>query len=241
MPCARVHRGLRGFTLIELLVALFITAILFALGYGTINQALKDRQSLDAREARLTAIQTTMRILVQDFTQLTPRPVRDETGTGSLPCLIGNPSGIALTGASNALADAGQAHPSSGANASGALELVAFTRTGWANPAGTQRPAEERVAYRLVKGVLERLSWPELDVTESTPYVTRKLLKRVQSISFAYLDSAHQWLDQWPPLVAHASGSLAGNQTLRMRPLAVRVTLVLDDWGQLVRIIEIPT
>lgn len=237
-PCTRAGSDSRGFTLIELLVALFITAIVFAMGYGAINQALTDRKSIDAREQRLTTVQTAMRVMVQDFTQLTPRPVRDETGNGSLPCLIGNPGGISLNDPSAGL------DPTSGAQSSGGtsgLDLVTFTRAGWANPAGSQRPAEERVAYRLVNGVLERLSWPELDVTESTPFVTRKLLTHVQSLSFTYLDPARQWIDQWPPASNASNVPLASGETLRMRPLAVRVTLVLKDWGTIVRIIEVPT
>ena len=59
----------RGFTLIELMVALFITAIVFAMGYGAVNQALNSRQSLEDRQARLLAVQTTMRVLAQDFDQ----------------------------------------------------------------------------------------------------------------------------------------------------------------------------
>ena len=42
----------RGFTLIELLVALFIAAIMFAMGYGAINQALKNHDTL--RSSRRT-------------------------------------------------------------------------------------------------------------------------------------------------------------------------------------------
>ena len=59
----------RGFTLIELMVAVFITAIVLSMGYGAINQALNNHEALDARQERLLAVQTTMRLLTQDFTQ----------------------------------------------------------------------------------------------------------------------------------------------------------------------------
>ncbi len=313
---------MRGFTLIELLVALFITAIVFVMGYGAIDQALKDQQSLTAQQARLTAVQNAMRVLVQDFTQLTPRPVRDEIGDNSLPCLVGSPGGVSLTGtplgsaasggsfgaedasgpggpgnlggpstlggpsnlagqgnlggastigAPDSLAGPSGLDSSSGPGNSGAsgnsssaasgdsrssgsasssaessdsdnaVDLVAFTRMGWANPAGVQRPAEERVSYRLENGVLERLHWPELDVTEATTPIRRDLLDHVKSVTFQYLTESHQWTDQWPPLGNIPLSPLAGNQTLRMRPIAVEVTLELDDWGTIVRIIEIPT
>ncbi len=283
----------RGFTLIELLVALFITAVIFVMGYGAINQALKDQQSLKDQQARLTAVQNAMRVLVQDFTQLTPRPVRDELGDSSLPCLIGSPGGISLTGgpvgaaasagsltlgtstagistdlgasvsleSSSSAASSSDASSSSGSessesseSASGAaggfaqssgtqsgIDLVAFTRIGWANPAGIQRPAEERVAYRLANGVLERLHWPELDAAEGTTPVSRDLLDHVKSVTFRYMTDTRQWTDQWPPVSNIPLAPLAGDQTLRMRPIAVEVTLELEDWGTIVRIIEVPT
>lgn|GEM_PF-317665 len=319
----RRERGftpIHGFTLIELLVALAITAIIFAMGYGAINQALKDRDSLAARQRRLTAVQNAMRVLVQDFTQLAPRPVRDALGQSSLPCLMGSPNGISLTagslgesggglgtngglgsdglgpsgglgangglGTSNGLgaggglgtsgglgsgalgadgglgssfgssasssssssSDAGNTgdETSSGGGAgagtdSQTLDLVVFTRAGWANPAGIQRPALARVSYRLENGTLRRLVWPELDIAQATTPIVRDLLDHVKSVQFRYLTDARQWTDQWPPLTNVVATPLEGNQILRWRPLAVEVTLDLDDWGKIVRIIEVAT
>jgi general secretion pathway protein J len=121
------------------------------------------------------------------------------------------------------------------------LDLVAFTRLGWANPAGVQRPAEERVSYRLTNGVLQRVHWPELDVTQGTTPIVRDLLDHVKSVTFRYMTDTHLWTDQWPPINNSPLSPLAGNQSLRMRPIAVEVTLELDDWGKIVRIIEVPT
>src|SRR5690554_470211 len=75
----------RGFTLIELLVAMFITALVFAMGYAAVNQAAEQRGELEAKQQRLIALQRTMRILAQDFIQLAPRPVRQPVGDGWLP------------------------------------------------------------------------------------------------------------------------------------------------------------
>jgi general secretion pathway protein J len=259
----------RGFTLIELLVALFITAIIFAMGYGAINQALKNRDSLEEQQNRLTAVQNTMRIMVQDFTQLVPRPVRDQLGETSLPCLMGNPNGVSLAagtlaatsgsglaspgGASGSTSSFGASSSSSSSSSSASssssstsseangLDLVVLTRTGWANPAGIQRPALERVSYRLDNGTLRRLHWPELDVTQATMPISQDLLDHVKSITFRYLTDARQWSDEWPPATSVVFSPLAANPTLRMRPLAVEVTVELEDWGSIVRIIEIPT
>ena len=72
-----------GFTLVELLVALFITAILFTMGYGTVNQAMNHRGAIEEQNARLLAVQTTLRLMAQDFEQITPRPVRQPLGNNT--------------------------------------------------------------------------------------------------------------------------------------------------------------
>src|SRR2546430_17329343 len=43
----------RGFTLLELLVALFIAAVMFAMGYAAISQAVTSRASLKQHQAQL--------------------------------------------------------------------------------------------------------------------------------------------------------------------------------------------
>jgi general secretion pathway protein J len=214
MIASTLHGNARrsaGFTLIELLVAIFITAIVFAMGYGAINQALKNREAIKARQDRLTAVQSAVRILVQDFSQLAPRPVRQPVGDGWEPALLANPQQ--------------------------AQSLVTFTRAGWANPAGIQRPALQRVAYVLENGTLRRLHWPVLDSTLSNDPLRRDLLEQVRTINFRYMDDARQWRDQWPVQVAPGDPS----KSLRIRPLAVEVTMELEDWGRIVRIIEVGT
>jgi len=236
----------RGFTLIELLVALFITAIIFAMGYGAINQALQQRDALEARQDRLTAVETAVRLMMQDFTQLAARPVRDPLGQSSIPCVLALPAGQSLGAMGFAQAapstlgsSFGSSSSSPGAGGSGgesnANDLVAFTRTGWANPAGIQRPALERVSYRLEDGTLRRLHWPELDGTEATAPMRRDVLDHVKSVSFRFMGDSRQWSDQWPPL------GVGGNYAWRMRPLAVEITLELEDWGKIVRLVEVPT
>jgi general secretion pathway protein J len=200
----------RGFTLIELMVALFITAIVFAMGYGAINQALNSRQALEERQDRLLAVQNTMRILAQDFGQLASRPVRDPTGDSWQPVL-----------------KSGQTPQ----------PYLTFTRAGWANPAGVQRPTLQRVSYVLEGKTFRREHTPVLDALLSTQQVKRELLTDVKSVTFRYMDVTRQWRDRWPPQ------GLAGdpNVNLRSRPIAVEVTLELVDWGKLRRVFEVPT
>ncbi len=203
----------RGFTLLELMVALFIAAIMFAMGYGAINQALTSRESLKEQQAHLLELQTAVRLMEQDFVQLAPRPVRQAVGD--------EPAQGALVGAPP-----------------GTQPMVALTRDGWANPAGIQRTGLQRVAYLLENGTLRREYWNVLDPTLASTTVKRDLLTHVKSATIRYLDQFHQWQDQWPP-GGNCPTCGTGEQALRSRPQAVEITLDTDDWGKIVRIIEI--
>jgi len=50
---------------------------------------------------------------------------------------------------------------------------------------------------------------------------------------------SHQWQDQWPPTTNTTLVGQAQDSTLRQRPLAVEITLDTEDWGKVVRIVEI--
>jgi len=202
-------KAARGFTLIELLVALFITAIVATLGYTAINQAVDNRQLVQQRQSRLVAVQATMRLFVQDFAQLAPRPVREPLGEGYQPALSTD-------------------------TRSGAL--VTLTRGGWSNPAYVQRATLQRVRYVLQNGRLRREYWTVLDAGLDPPPRSRELLDRVKSVSLRYMDDGRTWRDQWPPPVLTSTPT---PKDLRWRPIAVEVTLELEDWGKLVRLIEV--
>jgi general secretion pathway protein J len=230
------RRLARGFTLIEVLVAVFIAFVMFAMGYGTINQALTTRAGLKEKQARLIELQTAVRVLEQDFVQLTPRPVRQPIGDEpSQPALQGSANGTQSSGSVTSLG--GGSSTASASTTSGAPPLVALTRAGWANPTGLQRPAEQRVAYFFENGTLRREYWYVLDPTLSSTTARRDLLTKVKSVTFEYLDLTHNWQPQWPPATVAGPQALEGN--LRIRPLAVRVTLDTEDFGKIVRIFEV--
>jgi general secretion pathway protein J len=202
-----MNRPQRGFTIIELMVAMLITAIVFALGYGALNQALGSRETIAARAERLQAVQATVRGLVQDFSQLVPRPVRDPLGEGHLPALLGDSTQATLT------------------------------RGGWMNPAGVQRSTLQRVRYVLEDGKLYREQWTVLDATLAPTPMRRMLLDGVRAFSLRYRNDGRTWQPDWPP---PASSGTRTERDLRWRPIAVEVTLELEDWGTIVRLIEVP-
>jgi len=207
----------RGFTIIEVLIAIFVAAIMFAIGYGAINQALRDRDAINISQARITEIQRGMRVVAQDFAQIVARASRDTSGTGQLM-------------------------PAVMAKAEDSI-LVTFTRAGWSNPVGLQRPAEQRVRYRFFEGALVRDYWTTVDPALTVEPRQRVLITRVKSIEMRFLDPASRnWRTDWP--VAAPSGQanpLQIDNTLLVRPLAIEFTVELEDWGRVQRVFEIPT
>jgi len=113
-------------------------------------------------------------------------------------------------------------------------ELVELTRSGWSNPAGVPRPTLQRVAYRLQDNKLRRDYWVSLDHTSTETPVSTVLLDRVKSVKLRFLASNRQWQDQWPPL------GYSAPDLMSLRPMAVEITLELEDWGKITRIVEVP-
>jgi general secretion pathway protein J len=225
----------RGFTLIELLVALFITAIMFAFGYRALDEAFKSRREIDEQSARLIGVQQALRSLEQDFELLQPRPVRMPIGDGYLPAISAVQS--ATMGSLGTTLGGGVTSGLGSTNANGSTApLVTFTRGGWTNPVGIQRSELQRVSYTLEKGVLFRQYLPVLDATESVQPVKRQLIDHVKNFSLRFMDAGHNWQSGWPAITLGADSQ---GMVLRLRPVAVEVTIELDDWGVLVRHIEV--
>lgn len=159
-----------GFTLLELLVALFIAALTFAFGYGAIAQAAQLRQGLSEEQRELATLRIAIRILGNDLTQLTPRPVRDPTGALRLPAL----------------------HVEGGDG-----RLFSLTRESTALPGWASSP--RRIDYRLESGTLLRDSWAVLDRTLQASPSRRVLLEGVERIELRYLPLEGDWRSDWTP------------------------------------------
>jgi general secretion pathway protein J len=244
----RVRSG--GFTLLELLVAMFIAAIIFAMGYGTINQAVKNRTGLQEQQKKLLELQTTVRTMEQDFVQLVQRPIRDPVGGTYQPCLVANATsstgGRSSLGGSSSSLGGGS---SSTLSSNGVQPIVALTRGGWTNPTGLQRTALQRVVYYFQDGTLRREYWTVLDPTQASTTMRRDLMTHLKSVSVRFMDiqagqvavqgqsstgaQSGNWSPIWPPV------NNANQNNRRYRPIAVEITLETEDWGKIVRIVEI--
>ena len=195
----------RGFTLIEVLVALAVFGVLSALAYMTLGQTLSNADLLTERMDRLQAIQRTMNRLSTEFLQAAPRSVR---------------------------ADLGQYEPALQSSFASDFALQ-ITHGGWPNSAGVPRSTQQRTAYRVEDEELVRYHWNVLDRTASNIPVATVLLDELESLTFRFLQTNGEWVDQWPPVNVQTSSNTT------MLPRAVEITLVLPDEGELIRIVEV--
>ncbi|MFZ9666764.1 MAG: type II secretion system minor pseudopilin GspJ [Steroidobacteraceae bacterium] len=204
-----MRRG-KGFTLLELLVALFVTAIMFALGYGALTDIARHRVDIKNAQSSLGELQRAVRLMTDDLSQLHPRPIRDELGRVYAPALVGE---------------------------SGTPSPIALTRGGRASTSSHARSTLQRVEYLVEGGQLVRFVWPVLDRVQSSNASRRVLMSGVRSIDLRYLDDRGEWQRNWPtPLMSGESELLAH----RRRPRAIEFTLTTEAHGAIRRIVEVP-
>lgn len=110
--------------------------------------------------------------------------------------------------------------------------IIEFTRTGWRNPAEQPRSYLQRVAYGLEDKQLIRLHWFHVDHLQSDEPARRVLLDKVSNIEIKYLKE-DEWHETWPPL------NIDANFATSELPLAVEITLELEDWGPITRLFKV--
>jgi general secretion pathway protein J len=258
-----LRRAAVGFTLVEILVALLILSIMAGLGYSTYRAARISAERTEASLKRSREIEFGMRVMVADFAQLVPRPVRDILGQSRLPALRGTSGAGSVTVTSASLgagsiggssSNSGLSFNSSSTQSPGlsfnsgssssfgsttdpnAVSMVDLTRAGWSNTAGQQRSTLQRVSYALVGDVLKRSYQINLDTVQGNKPVVQDLLTGVKGVQLRYLDSNQAWQSQWPESTTIQNGSTVDWQS---RPVAVEIIVQFKDWGAIRRLVEV--
>lgn len=122
----------------------------------------------------------------------------------------------------------GDAQPPLSISREGELELV---RGGWRNPTQSGRSSLERVRYRLKDHELHRANWRVLDLPQQSEPSELTLLREVDEVRWRFLDTGREWQAQWPNEKAYAASQ--NSRASEPPPLAVELTLVTRDWGEL--------
>ncbi|MGB5211061.1 MAG: type II secretion system minor pseudopilin GspJ [Gammaproteobacteria bacterium] len=201
-----------GFTLLEILVAMAVFAIFAYMAYGGFNAVARQQAIVAESAQRLREVQYAMRRLALDLSQLQPRPVREQLGDGWQPALTA--SGLEFN----------------------ALE---FTRGGWPNPLARPRPTLQRVAYRVEEETLIRSQWLNLDRLLDQEPDELEVLTGVREIRFRFLLENGEWIEVWPSDDLNVGGTPPGAESYRVLPRGVEITLDLEDWGEVTRVVEI--
>ena len=205
---AALRRRSVGFTLMEVLVSIAIFALVGVMALSGYTQLQKQTEYQQKRLERVHDVQRAVQFIAQDLMQIEPRAIREPIGDQHMPAVVAGDS----------------------------VEYrIEFTRAGWTNTAGLERPTLQRVAYRLdADGALWRDHWRVLDRTQTSEPVRVRLLTQVNSVTFRFMDAQRSWVERWP--------TLEGQNPLdvdRLRPAAVEFTLDLDDWGEIRRVVEV--
>lgn len=112
-------------------------------------------------------------------------------------------------------------------------DLVELTRGGWPNPLVLPRPTLQRVSYRIEEDRFIRRQWPVLDRTLSTEPAEAVMLEGLEDIRLRYLTDGGAWLEQWPP------DDQTGLLGLPLRPRAVEIVVVIEELGEIRRVVEV--
>jgi general secretion pathway protein J len=104
-------------------------------------------------------------------------------------------------------------------------ELI-FTRGGNLSALELDRTELTRVAWALRDGQLTRSYWRRLDSTQGAQPLSASLLSQVRDLRIRVLDEDNVWHQDWPM-----------SQGGRVR--ALEITLELEDWGEIRRLLPI--
>lgn len=211
----------KGLTLLELLIAVAVFAIMAALAYGGLNTVLASRDQVEKQSSELAGLQKAFFRINRDISQVVARGIRD--GFGDVQDAMRDKRGQLVD----------------------KEDLFEFTRTGRFNPTGQPRSYLQRIAYGVEDNKLIRYSWNVLDRAQDSEPAKYVLLEKIKRVELRFLDAQGQWQTHWPvsgdkavpPDPQAFATKKADSQSVL--PLAVEITIELEQLGKIVRIVRI--
>ncbi|MBQ4859955.1 type II secretion system minor pseudopilin GspJ [Pseudoalteromonas sp. MMG007] len=165
----------RGFTLLEVMVALGILAFVIIATHQILDSTTKAKDASDEKIAELNGLQTTFRLMDQDFSQMTKRAVRNESGDVQEQYLLAGRYVLESQ-----------------------YDGIAFVRDGWVNPINLLPRSElQAVGYRVLDDNLERVYRVYVDQLDNMEPRVQRILENVEELKFEFLDDKSAWQEQW--------------------------------------------
>ncbi|GAA4358902.1 type II secretion system minor pseudopilin GspJ [Kangiella marina] len=115
------------------------------------------------------------------------------------------------------------------AESQSANNYIEFTRSGWRNPAKIKRSTLQHVKYEFIDDRIERHYWMFVDSAREGQELSRDFLTGVEEFNMEFLTDG-TWKKDW---------LVDDDQRLAM-PEAIKVTVVLNDYGELYRLFPMP-
>ncbi|MBB1291211.1 type II secretion system minor pseudopilin GspJ [Pseudoalteromonas sp. SR43-6] len=165
----------RGFTLLEVMVALGILAFVIIATHQILETTTRAKDASDEKIAELNGLQTTFRLMDQDFSQMTKRAVRNESGDVQQQYLLAGRYVLESQ-----------------------YDGIAFVRDGWINPINLLPRSElQAVGYRVIDDNLERVYRVYVDQLDNMEPRVQRVLENVEELKFEFLDDKNEWQEQW--------------------------------------------
>ena len=165
----------RGFTLLEVMVALGILAFVIIATHQILETTTRAKDASDEKITELNGLQTTFRLMDQDFSQMTKRAVRNESGDVQEQYLLAGRYVLESQ-----------------------YDGIAFVRDGWINPINLLPRSElQAVGYRVIDDNLERVYRVYVDQLDNMEPRVQRVLENVEELKFEFLDDKKEWQEQW--------------------------------------------
>jgi len=206
-----------GFTLVEVLVSVLVFSIVAAMSVGLLTTALRTRDAHAAAMEEISELQRLRAVLREDMGQFIGRTRRAADGVRDPMVLMADPDGADAFGRS-------------AAETGGALEILRFTRRGWANPGGLRpRSTLQTVAYLYDGERLIRRAYPFPDAAPGTEPAERVLLENAAGLTIEFR-AGRVWN-------ARASLEAEAGDAAPTAPPAVRLRYVSPSLGPVEHIV----
>lgn len=165
----------RGFTLLEVMVALGILAFVIIATHQILETTTRAKDASDEKITELNGLQTTFRLMDQDFSQMTKRAVRNESGDVQEQYLLAGRYVLESQ-----------------------YDGIAFVRDGWINPINLLPRSElQAVGYRVIDDNLERVYRVYVDQLDNMEPRVQRVLENIEELKFEFLDDKNEWQEQW--------------------------------------------
>lgn len=166
-------RHQNGFTLLEVMIAISIFSFLAVGSYQLLNSEINAQERLSAHSAKLYNWQRSMRLIMSDFQQAIPRPIRAEYGDKE-SAMLGLGDSVSFT-------RSGWANP---------FQHKRSTQ---------QRVQYELSSDDDGNRYLVRRYFQVLDRGQDSEPREQVIMRDIEEIRFRYRDKTGKWFDKWPP------------------------------------------